>query len=353
MADSAIVIGTAAGEVRIATDLIVDPQFGPVHLLRIVGGAGGGGSGMSLAEFQGELPLPVLEQAWPASWAINNFPASFGSVQSGAWNVGVNNFPAGFDVNNWPATQPVSLASVPTHGVTGPLTNTELRASAVPVSGTFWQTTQPVSGTVGVNNFPAVQPVNDNGGSLTVDGVFWQATQPVSGPATDAQLRASAIPVEPLFSSRVVRNLFMAAPIITTNAEVMQLLTQYYNGAAVAATATPAVVPTGKILRLTNLNLTYVNVATIGSARFTLRCNLAGTGAIGSPLVCSWQVGISGDGASTAGHVTSLNIPLPDSFEFPAASGIALGMQGFGAVPTTGTAVGYGKAELHGFEYTP
>lgn len=30
--------------------------------------------------------------------------------------------------------------------------------------------TQSVSGSVGVNNFPAVQPVNDNGGSLTVDG---------------------------------------------------------------------------------------------------------------------------------------------------------------------------------------
>lgn len=33
-------------------------------------------------------------------------------------------------------TVPVSLASVPSHPVTGPLTNTELRTSAVPVSGT-------------------------------------------------------------------------------------------------------------------------------------------------------------------------------------------------------------------------
>jgi hypothetical protein len=46
-----------------------------------------------------------------------------------------------------------------------------------PVSGTFWQATQPVSGT------------------------FWQATQPVSGPLTDAQLRASAVPVSGSFSS--------------------------------------------------------------------------------------------------------------------------------------------------------
>jgi len=33
-------------------------------------------------------------------------------------------------------TQPVSLASVPSHAVTGPLTDTQLRASPVPVSGT-------------------------------------------------------------------------------------------------------------------------------------------------------------------------------------------------------------------------
>ena len=50
-------------------------------------------------------------------------------------------------VSNLPATQPVS----------GPLTNAELRASAVPVSGT-----------VGVS------------GSVAVTGTFWQATQPIS-----------------------------------------------------------------------------------------------------------------------------------------------------------------------------
>lgn len=45
---------------------------------------------------------------------------------------------------------------------------------------------QPVSGTVAVSNFPASYPVT---------GTFWQAVQPVSGPLTDAQLRASAVPV--------------------------------------------------------------------------------------------------------------------------------------------------------------
>ena len=73
-----------------------------------------------------------------------------------------------------------------TVAVSGPLTDTQLRATAVPVSGTFWQATQPVSGTVGVSGTVTVdgsavtQPVSDGGGSITVDGTFWQATQPVS-----------------------------------------------------------------------------------------------------------------------------------------------------------------------------
>lgn len=60
------------------------------------------------------------------------------------------------------ATQPVSLALAPT----------------TPVTGTFWQATQPVSGSF----FQATQPVSLAVAPTTpVTGTFWQATQPVSG----------------------------------------------------------------------------------------------------------------------------------------------------------------------------
>ena len=124
------------------------------------------------------------------------------------------------------ATQPVSIAS--TVPVSGPLTDTQLRATPVPVSGTFWQATQPVSGTVGVSGSVAVTgtfwqatqpvsiasavPVTDNSGSLTVDapvgtpvfvrlsdGAAALSTLPVSGPLTDTQLRATAVPVSGTF----------------------------------------------------------------------------------------------------------------------------------------------------------
>lgn len=68
------------------------------------------------------------------------------------------------------ASVPVVLASnqsaVPVSGTvtaSGPLTDTQLRASAVPVSGTFYQATQPVS-------IASTVAVTDNSGSLTVDG---------------------------------------------------------------------------------------------------------------------------------------------------------------------------------------
>ena len=92
------------------------------------------------------------------------------------------------DVNvaEWDGTalgSPSAYGTAPSgdvNGVNAYITNT------VPVSGTFWQTTQPVSGTVSVSNFPATQPVS---GSVSVSnfpsaypvtGTFWQTTQPVS-----------------------------------------------------------------------------------------------------------------------------------------------------------------------------
>ena len=108
---------------------------------------------------------------------------------------------------------PVSGTVTANTGLSQPLTDTQLRATAVPVSGTFWPATQPVSGSVSVSNFPSTQPVSGTfwpatqpvSGSVSisnfpatqsVSGTFWQATQPVSGTfwqATQPVSIASAI----------------------------------------------------------------------------------------------------------------------------------------------------------------
>lgn len=73
-------------------------------------------------------------------------------------------------------------------------------------------TTQPISGTVAVSNFPAIQPVSQSGTwtigrtwSLlnTTDSVNignFPASQAVTGPLTDTQLRASPVPVSGSFT---------------------------------------------------------------------------------------------------------------------------------------------------------
>ena len=83
-------------------------------------------------------------------------------------SVSVSNFPATQAVTGtfWQTTQPVSIASMPTTPVTGTFWQTTQPVSiatmpTTPVTGTFWQATQPVSGTV---------TIQDGGGSITVDG---------------------------------------------------------------------------------------------------------------------------------------------------------------------------------------
>lgn len=126
--------------------------------------------------------------------------------------------------------------------VTGGLTNTELRASPVPVSGTVTANvgtgTQPISaaalplptgastsalqtqpgvdiGDVTVNNAAGAAAVNiqDGGNSITVDGtVAVSGSVAVTGPLTDAQLRATAVPVS-LASTTITGSVAVTGPL--------------------------------------------------------------------------------------------------------------------------------------------
>lgn len=115
------------------------------------------------------------------------------NIKSSSGGIAVTNFPAmqpvsgTVAVSNFPTTQPVSLAVAPT----------------TPVTGTFFQSTQPVSAVTlplptgaaqdGTDNTGVSQPSSGVGirgwlsaiykaltGSIAVTGTFFQATQPVS-----------------------------------------------------------------------------------------------------------------------------------------------------------------------------
>lgn len=121
--------------------------------------------------------------------------------------------------------------------ITGPVTvsnEVEVKndsGNPVPVNDAGGSLT--VDGSVSVSNLPASYPVTDNGGSLTVDGTvgisgtvpvsgtFWQATQPVSGTVTAEQATAANL------NATVVQG---TATNLKTQAE------SYQGGSAVSAT---------------------------------------------------------------------------------------------------------------------
>lgn len=114
---------------------------------------------------------------------------------------------------------PISGTVTANTGLSQPLTDAQLRATAVPVSGTV---------TANTGLLQAVTDAQLRATPVPVSGTFFQATQPVSiassvpvtGPVTDAQLRATPVPV---------------SGIVTANTGLTQPLTD----AQLRATAVP------------------------------------------------------------------------------------------------------------------
>jgi hypothetical protein len=114
-------------------------------------------------------------------------------------------------------TQPISGTVTANTGLAQPLTDTQLRAAAVPVSGAFFQATQPVS--VASQPLPTGASTETTLAALntkipSVGQALMAASQPVviasnqsaisvntglSQPLTDAQIRATALPVSGTF----------------------------------------------------------------------------------------------------------------------------------------------------------
>ena len=101
-----------------------------------IGGGGGGSDPLSDGSDAGALPSKTLWIAGADGTVLRGVRVD----SSGRIRTVVEGTPA-VSVSNFPATQPVS----------GPLTDTQLRASAVPVSVSNFPGTQPVSGTVSAN----------------------------------------------------------------------------------------------------------------------------------------------------------------------------------------------------------
>jgi len=133
----------------------------------------------------------------------------------------------------------VNIIGSITLSVTGPLTDTQLRASAVPVSGTFFQATQPVSAvslplptgasteatlaalsakfsalgqTTMALSAPVVIASNQSAIPVTLTSTTITGSVAVTGPLTDAQLRATPVPVS-LTSTTITGSVAVTGPL--------------------------------------------------------------------------------------------------------------------------------------------
>lgn len=260
----------------------------------------------------------------------------------------------------------IDSATLGTVVVSGPLTDTQLRATAVPVSGAFFPATQPVSGTVAISGsvavtgtfFQATQPVSI-ASPVTVTGTFFQATQPISGAisvsntvATTQQGGASGLigdvqvkgvqGINALMSQdfkdsgRVIK--VFTASFTAAATEALVSLIPVSDGVAGAANTT-FTVTAGKKLRLQTLFLTCFNTtAAIHACQVNLRIINTGAVSVASPIVGTIAVSTA---AATATLAASQAQSFPDGLELSGTMQFGISQIGIALAGQTVVLVGY------------
>lgn len=264
----------------------------------------------------------------------------------------------------WQATQPVSIAAT---------VNTNITNASIPVTGTFWQATQPISGTVAVSNFPATQAVSIATMPTTpVTGTFWQATQPVSIAATVnvSAVQSGTWNVGTLTS--ITNPVAVTAPTVTkgiqgangftvqdlkdsgrsykvfsatfsaATTEAMVTLTPITDGVA-GSTGTSFTVTNGKRFRIQSLSVTTRNAgAAVQGVVVNLRSNTGGATTATSALLLTTGCGTL---SATANISASGFCDIPDGLEIAGNGTITFG------ISQVGTATAGNTVTLIGYEY--
>ncbi len=255
----------------------------------------------------------------------------------------------------WQATQPVSAAALPlpsgasteatlalikaktdnldvalsTRAVTG-LTDTQLRAVAVPVSGTFYQATQPISAAslplpsgastettlaAASAKLPATLGQKAMVAALAVSLASDQSAIPVTPPTlTKGTQGATGLTTQDLKDAGRVLKTYTCTAIATVTSEALITLTPYADLVA-GGGATTLGVTAGKRLRIQKITVTVRATSTVsvgGIVRFRL---LAGAVLVGSPIHDSIGCMASNLATAVIGNAQSFVIPFPDGLE--------------------------------------
>lgn len=260
---------------------------------------------------------------------------------------------------------PVTMAISPTSG----LTDSQLRATPVPVS--FNSSTTDVTdrsnrilGHITVDGAPTTAITNANldtalstrlkpADTLSAVGTIVNPVSLTLPTLTKGTQGSTGFSVQILNNAGRNTRIFMLDAItIAPASELLVGVVQWYNNSAVSSTTTPAVVPAGKILRLTGWKMQYQSLSSVGYAVVKIRFNTGGLAVLGSALVASFEAG-SGAGATTVamtGGVTTQTGAFPEGLELPAGGGIGFTIAGYGPTGASLNAGGV-RFEVHGYEY--
>ena len=224
--------------------------------------------------------------------------------------------------------------------------------STVPVTGTFFQATQPVSnagtfavqsvlgaettkviGTVNVASAQTIAVTNATPTNLQVTSTplaIAKGTQGATGYTTQDLKDAGR--------ARVSITFMAVAPAV---ADTLLSLVKVTNGVA-AAGATSISIATGKTLRINSITFSIkANAAAAAFATLTFRQNPAGATAIGSIAECRVDVGNT---AATIGASDKVEVLFPDGMEFSGTQTLGISL----AAQATTNII---SISINGFEY--
>lgn len=235
-------------------------------------------------------------------------------------------------------------------GTGGGLTDTQLRASPVPVSGTFWQATQPVSGSLSISNFPATQAISASALPLP-SGAATSAKQPALGVAGTASVDVLTVQGIASMTPLKVDSSGFTQPVSGSLSISNFPASQAVTGTFWQATQ-PVSLATAPTTPITNANLdvalstrlkpadTLAGVTTVAAVTAITNALPAGSNVIGKVSIDQTTPGTTNlvqvggslpTGANTIGAVTNTNLDVALSTRLKPADTLA-GITTVGAV---------------------
>lgn len=258
-----------------------------------------------------------------------------------------------------------SITSMPDIEVTGCLTDDELRATPVPISGSvvgsFYPETQPVSGSVSVVGTVPVsgtfwqdtQPVS---GTVAVTGTFYQDTQPVSGSVSVV----GTVPVSGTFyqDTQPISGSVSIVGTPTVNVSSLEMTSGSLSGSLPAGdnnignmdivTMPNVVMSSGSITSLPSVTIGSLPNVVISSGSITSMPDIEVTGCLTDAELRAAEVPVSGSVVVISAPTTAVTGTFYQDIQ-PISGSVAV----IGTVPVSGTVTASGPltdAELRASE---